>query len=378
MIGRPRRPADVVDAALDRALAEPGCPVCRLMGRAAERYFDGLLWELVNDPGVRQELRASLGLCPRHWWGLVYVEQTVTRNVLGLAILLQDVTARVAEALGARSAQDRRGHSGRWRMRGARPTAGLAERLARCPACKHETWAQQTYLGRLVERLQAAPEAEREWPLCPGHLRAALAPRGSAARLLPRPRVVGPALYGEHLLGADGGTPCWVCSALSSGPRRSGSQASPPAGPGATLCSIHVAGAPAAGAWTAAARPTPAGGHVATLSCPGCEEEAALQAGLLRTEVDGPLCFPHLVERLRLELRPDSGRASKTGTPAVEAVIGSTAAWAAELAERLAGFIRKQDWNVKEPLTEAERRSVRQAALFLGGRRVVVNGTVAG
>lgn len=337
MTGRPRRSADVVDAALDGALTEPGCAVCRLVDRATERYFDGLLWELVNDPGVRQELCASLGLCPRHWWGLVHVEQTVTRNVLGLAILFQDVAAHVAEALKALSAQNGSRLSRRWRKPGARAMVRLAERLARCPACKHEAWAQETYLARLIERLEAAPSTDGGWPLCPEHLQAALAMRGRAAPVPPRPRVVGPALYGEHLPGADGGTPCSVCSELSSSSRSTGSQARL-----------------------------------------RCEEEAAAQAQLLMNKANGPLCFPHLVERLRLESRPDSGKALKAGTPPVEAVIRSTAAWAAELAERLAGFIRKQDWNVKEPLTEAERSSVREAALFLGGSHVVVNGTVPG
>jgi hypothetical protein len=56
------------------ALSEPGCPICRLKARAAERYLDGLLWESVNDPGVRAQVRrllsiyeASEGLCLPHF-----------------------------------------------------------------------------------------------------------------------------------------------------------------------------------------------------------------------------------------------------------------------------------------------------------------------
>ena len=51
------------------ALVEPGCPICRLKARVAERYLDGLLWESVNDPGMRDQVRRSLGFCHEHGWG---------------------------------------------------------------------------------------------------------------------------------------------------------------------------------------------------------------------------------------------------------------------------------------------------------------------
>jgi hypothetical protein len=40
-------------------LKKPGCPICHGAQRAAWKYLDGLLWEFVNDPGVRAGLRLT-------------------------------------------------------------------------------------------------------------------------------------------------------------------------------------------------------------------------------------------------------------------------------------------------------------------------------
>ncbi len=42
---------------LQEALAQSGCPLCRLLEERAEQYLDNLLWENVNDPGMRQAVR---------------------------------------------------------------------------------------------------------------------------------------------------------------------------------------------------------------------------------------------------------------------------------------------------------------------------------
>ncbi|WP_324668198.1 hypothetical protein [Geochorda subterranea] len=106
--------------------------------------------------------------------------------------------------------------------------------------------------------------------------------------------------------------------------------------------------------WVEAARRARASGKVYTLRCVRCEQEAVLQRERL-AGAQGPLCFPHLMQLPR--------------PPA--AVVEATARWAADLVQRLAGFIRKQDWQVHEPLTAAERTSVRDGALFVAGAYVV-------
>lgn len=381
---RLRRSANVVDAALDEALSQPGCPVCRLVERSTARFFDSLLWELVNDPGVRQELRDSLGLCPRHWWELVHVERTRTHNVLGLAILLHDVVQAMGQALQQWAAAGGERRSRRTVVSGRNR---LALRPHGCPACRQATSAEAAYVQRLVERYEALggggdPDAaaREAGGLCTAHAGAALTRRGSLGRplagwpvevvagaepasLLPRPRVSRP--RSRDLPGADGGaeaSPCGVCSALARGaevaPRGAGDALSPtgcvPVGRGATLCTAHVSAEADPTPWLEAARRARASGKVYTLRCVRCEQEAALQREHL-AGAQGPLCFPHLTQMAE--------------PPA--AVVEPTARWAADLVQRLAGFIRKQDWHVDEPLTEPERTSVREATLFVAGAYVV-------
>ena len=51
---------------LEEALRQQGCAVCRLVERAGSSDLEYLLYDLVNDPDVQKEFRASLGLCERH------------------------------------------------------------------------------------------------------------------------------------------------------------------------------------------------------------------------------------------------------------------------------------------------------------------------
>jgi hypothetical protein len=62
-----------------------GCALCDLELRAQHRYFDALLYENVNDPGVRGDLARSHGYCARHAHALVGFQ-----DASGIAILYQD------------------------------------------------------------------------------------------------------------------------------------------------------------------------------------------------------------------------------------------------------------------------------------------------
>jgi nucleotide-binding universal stress UspA family protein len=71
---------------LSDALARPGCAVCRLVANAVDRYLRGLLHESVNNPGVRERLRASSGFCREHSWQLQR-----RGDPLSIAILWRDL-----------------------------------------------------------------------------------------------------------------------------------------------------------------------------------------------------------------------------------------------------------------------------------------------
>lgn len=47
-----------------------GCPICFLVKRSVHKFMDDFLYEGINDPGVRQEIKASSGFCNRHAWQL--------------------------------------------------------------------------------------------------------------------------------------------------------------------------------------------------------------------------------------------------------------------------------------------------------------------
>lgn len=47
-----------------------GCPVCFLVKKAKHKFMDDFLYESVNDPGIRQEIKASQEFCNRHAWQL--------------------------------------------------------------------------------------------------------------------------------------------------------------------------------------------------------------------------------------------------------------------------------------------------------------------
>ncbi len=142
---------------------KPGCPICHLGQQAGRQYLDGLLWESVNDPGIRDELLASLGFCGRHSRELL----TFAGERLGVAILqravlqealarLQDVPLPAGRTLFQRlrrellQAGDRRGAPGQSHR------AGKVEEGADvppCPACLHQTAVEQRALQELLARL---------------------------------------------------------------------------------------------------------------------------------------------------------------------------------------------------------------------------------
>ena len=51
---------------LREALAQPGCALCKLVSLTVDRYLEALLWESVNDYGLRDRIRRARGFCPEH------------------------------------------------------------------------------------------------------------------------------------------------------------------------------------------------------------------------------------------------------------------------------------------------------------------------
>ena len=113
-------------------LGRRGCPICHGADRATWRYLDGLLWESVNDPGVRMGLRASHGYCREHSQMLLRVANA-RADSLGLAILAEDLLQHVIADAELEAASKVRRRS-RGPIRPAAPCSAcqLARRTEEC------------------------------------------------------------------------------------------------------------------------------------------------------------------------------------------------------------------------------------------------------
>lgn len=157
------------------ALHGPGCALCALRHEAVDRYLDALLYEQVNDSGLRHALARSRGFCRDHAWMLIGFGDS-----LGTALLYRD---QVAHALGDVQQAAREGRRpGRrlWRGRAVSPAAvlrTLRSAAAPCPACAVALDAETRYLTLLLSGLDE-PEMrralERSSFLCLPHLMRAL------------------------------------------------------------------------------------------------------------------------------------------------------------------------------------------------------------
>ncbi|MGQ9584282.1 MAG: DUF6062 family protein [Anaerolineae bacterium] len=142
---------------LREALAQPGCAICRLKARCAEKSAEILLWEQVNDPGVRHNVRQARGFCREHAWALVRWGAS-----LGVAILLRDVLQDALQDLKevefqpSSSLSLRRAQEALNRDRPSAATAEAVERLAPgapCPICLQAETMERIYLSTLADHL---------------------------------------------------------------------------------------------------------------------------------------------------------------------------------------------------------------------------------
>ncbi len=168
--------------ALMEGLEGDGCALCTLVLRALERYFDGLVYEKVNDLSIRETLRASHAFCAAHGEML-----RQARSALGSAIIHRDVLNSVARKLERETRPPKSPIDWLQAALDARQPQQEVHLLADkpCPACVHARQAEQNYVNTLLanwddEKLQAA--FRRSPGLCVPHLRAVLGRTTDPAR----------------------------------------------------------------------------------------------------------------------------------------------------------------------------------------------------
>jgi hypothetical protein len=190
-------------ADLKGAMAESGCAVCTLTTRSAMRYVDSLLWQMVNEVDVREELNAARGYCQIHAWML-----NRRGGAVGVAILMRDVvkTALRAtdEAVGSKP-------QSAWSslLRGSnggdlKETAGMLAPQTRCPICVQVEKLEERLMLTLLDYLAADPDLAAAYRasqgICLPHFRQMLLlakPRHDTALLLEVQRAVWTRLHGE-------------------------------------------------------------------------------------------------------------------------------------------------------------------------------------
>jgi len=163
------------------ALTAQGCAICTLTDAAVGRYLDSLIYESVNDPRVRDMLRAAKGFCTRHAWQL-----RRQGGALGIAIIYRDVVADILHTLDqAHFTPPKRlsTHTVIEAMDKERPASATAELVralqdrALCPACKVEQRTEKTYVDLLLENIHREElyrALESSEGLCLPHLQMAL------------------------------------------------------------------------------------------------------------------------------------------------------------------------------------------------------------
>lgn len=138
-------------------LKDDHCPICSEAAAAGQRYFEAVLGEALNDPGVRQELIESKGYCPRHIQHLMSSGYALDRALLyrdQVELFLKLLNTADPVKIPSKSISEG------WSSRGP------------CPACKAEQSAGQRYLDVLVIGLRERDfqDAYRSGPgLCVPH-----------------------------------------------------------------------------------------------------------------------------------------------------------------------------------------------------------------
>jgi hypothetical protein len=151
----PRGPSLLALGSAAQLLTRPGCPACRYVTEAGDRYLAWFALEAHGDPVTITRLCASLGTCARHTRALMGQPGAAARLTAVYRYLLQAAHGRL--------------------------TGPGRPRLAACPACEHDQDAAGRALDTLLGELPDARVGGRYLELgglCWPHVRAAAGARG--------------------------------------------------------------------------------------------------------------------------------------------------------------------------------------------------------
>ena len=136
------KPKDVIVYNLEQALEAGGCPLCRCLAEATKRYLTNLLYEFVNDPRTRDQLRAAGGFCREHSWVLQRMGDPLAHS-----IIYADLIDAFCTELDQNSGGPRGGHSL------LRPEKAEAQRI--CAVCREEAAMEDRYVDGFCDALRS-------------------------------------------------------------------------------------------------------------------------------------------------------------------------------------------------------------------------------
>ncbi|MCL5075775.1 MAG: DUF6062 family protein [Chloroflexi bacterium] len=145
-------PRDLSTIDLEIAFEQAGCPICHLVLQKEKRWLWSLLWENVNDPGIRAGIAASWGFCYEHAWKLAALERDEFGSCLGTAIIYEDLVNRLWRRSKSKGITKGSGDG----YREVRWTPGEGKGLLSiiggrsCPACIANREMEEIYLSWLV------------------------------------------------------------------------------------------------------------------------------------------------------------------------------------------------------------------------------------
>ncbi|MFL7837920.1 MAG: DUF6062 family protein [Candidatus Promineifilaceae bacterium] len=180
-----KRPSTFSYFELLDACKEPGCPICRLGQRSAQRHLTSVIYDGVNDVPLRATLRDAYGYCHDHAWLLPESGESAP---LGIAIIHRDILNTLRTKLGEETFAKERRKTFRAAVAGALNSELSADSpqtfrhlppKAICPACERQFEAEQLAFASLLEAFDKNDQPMHEAlgssdGLCISHLRQAL------------------------------------------------------------------------------------------------------------------------------------------------------------------------------------------------------------
>jgi len=135
------------------ALKENTCPVCFLVKTKIHKSMDDFLYEKVNDPGVRQEIRKSFGYCNTHAWQLQKMG-----DGFGLSLIYADLFNLFIGQLEGFLADKKKSSAARFKNLFRRGTKVIEteKNKSACPICKECREIEKRYISLLIEHFDDA------------------------------------------------------------------------------------------------------------------------------------------------------------------------------------------------------------------------------